>query len=238
MTYGRQEKTKILAVHVQSSHVRGFPSSAGESVNVRILSRDRICASVPSGRVDREEGNALVGRSPPMMNPYSMRVNAPRIRPRNAARRGWQGWLSLSPDETNRFGTFHLLTETLRQPRRVIARRAKSDWLDVAENSNAGIGGTITIGWLKSWTARRKTILVGEREKETCASCAVVTRWQTSFLSMRKLDQRTCICPYEYNHLSPPAMTIHACLIFIWYFCSDRASQSYYYDYAATWRKV
>ncbi|TGZ46391.1 hypothetical protein DBV15_03658 [Temnothorax longispinosus] len=77
---------------------RGFPSSAGESVNVRILSRDRICASVPSGRVDRdEEGNALVGRSPPMMDPLlHRRVNAPRIRPENEPGVGGRDALSLS----------------------------------------------------------------------------------------------------------------------------------------------
>lgn len=61
---------------------------------------DRICASVPSDRVDREEGNALVGRSPPMMDPYSTRVNAPRIRPWNEP--GVGGWDALSFSERDK----------------------------------------------------------------------------------------------------------------------------------------
>lgn len=44
----------------------------------------------------------------------------PADTPQERARRGRRGLLSLSPDEINRSGTFHLLTETLPPPRRVI----------------------------------------------------------------------------------------------------------------------
>lgn len=113
---------------ISRTHVvrhRGFPSSAGESVNARILSRSNICASVSSGRVDREEGNALVGRSPPMPDPLLHAGERPTDTPRERARAWAAGMLFLfslslssslssSSYETNRFETFHLLTETFR----------------------------------------------------------------------------------------------------------------------------
>ncbi|KYN11862.1 hypothetical protein ALC57_16003 [Trachymyrmex cornetzi] len=54
-------------------------------------SRDRICASVPSGRVDREVGNALVGTSPPMTDPYSTAGERPTDTPQERAQRGVGG---------------------------------------------------------------------------------------------------------------------------------------------------
>lgn len=139
---------------------RGFPSSAGESVNVRILSRSNMRERAPSGRVDREEGNALVGTSPPMMDPYSARVNAPRIRPRNESGVGGRDALSFSL-RTRRivFGTFHLLTETLRMRRRVIALSDPIDsTLPKIATSNRQDGGNGYQSTKILDTARKKTV--------------------------------------------------------------------------------
>ncbi|EGI61516.1 hypothetical protein G5I_10291 [Acromyrmex echinatior] len=54
-------------------------------------SRDQICASVPSGRVDREVGNALVGTSPPITNPYPTAGERPTDTPQEQAQSGSVG---------------------------------------------------------------------------------------------------------------------------------------------------
>jgi len=63
-----------------------------------------------------------------MTDPYSTTGDRPTDTPQEQAQRGVGGrdvslslFFSFYPNETNRFGTFHLLTETLRTRKRVIA---------------------------------------------------------------------------------------------------------------------
>lgn len=123
------------------------PSRAGGSRLPRrralmsAYSRDRICASVPSGRVDREEGNALVGTSPPMTDPYSTAGERPTDTPQKRARRGWQGCFSFSLFLflSERDESFRDIPPTDRDSPDAEKSDCseRSDWFDVAENSNA-----------------------------------------------------------------------------------------------------